>query len=170
MDNPDVGWPVWAIPLAVSSGVTIAVCTWNTWITWWLDRRKRTTSELSTLLSSPNVKDVIFETPEHTERAESDNDYWNKYATDTLGPALNNIELFATLTVRGFGFSRIYSRGLVRSMGCDILTSIWFADETQDYVKGKRKQAAANKVANPDTLFGDFEKLAKWLQKHPLKR
>ena len=145
---------------ALSALVSVAVCMLNVWLVWWLGRIWRTAEAVTKLMGQPAVRQVWLEKPDHAAKL-GDSTYWSEYRETTLRPALVDIELFATPTMRGFPC--IYSVRVVRKMARDAIVSIWAARETQHYIEDVR-----GRTANSRTIYGDFERLAKWLRRHPL--
>ncbi len=112
-------------------------------------------------MSSPAVQALVAEEDGHSERVATDKEYWGKYQREVLRPALDAIERFAMPVVTGL--PRIYSRRIVRHLSCQVLISIWDDEGVQHFVRVMRQRADS-----PDTTYGDFERLVKWLRAHPL--
>ncbi len=150
--------PPWAISVLVS----VLVIALNVLLAWWLDRIRRTLAAAEVLMSSNAMQALLMDKDDHSDRVAKDKQYWLNYQREVLGPALNAIERFAAPAVSGF--PRIYSKNVIRRLACESLVSIWKVEDVEHFVGEMRKRSE-----NPETIYGDFERLATWLKAHPLR-
>ena len=141
--------------------MVVAVCLLNVIVAWWLDRIRRTIAAAEALMSSYEVRAMLFIENDHKNKVATEQQYWLNYQRDVLRPGLDAIERFAMPTINGLPC--VYSRWVIRRMGCQALIGIWENKEVQHFVKVMRERSCS-----PKTIYENFERLVEWLRAHPL--
>lgn len=152
-----LGLPPWAVALSVSSLVSVSVCLLGAFLTWLFARGQRTAAALELLFEKASVKALAIHKPHHEETLKDEGN-WAEYERETLCPAADAIERFATLvnSPRPLAF---YSYKLVARVARQRIVSIWGDRYMSYYVSESGKRSS-----NPITVYRNFRLLVRRLE------